>query len=133
MTEPNNEPSNSADDNPGNGRSSNGRRRQRVAIPSVDEILQQLIQLNGAVTIGAMSTKEASLIHKNLRTVLDVQLKRANREETGPSQEALAELCRDDPRVLNVIEPFVTSSQLQWLMTGVIDGQEVTDDPDESV
>ena len=87
MTEPNNEPSNSADDNPGNGRSSNGRRRQRVAIPSVDEILQQLIQLNGAVTIGAMSTKEASLIHKNLRTVLDVQLKRANREETGPSQE----------------------------------------------
>jgi len=133
MTESNNEPSSPADANPGNRRSSTGRRRQRATVPSVDEILQQLIQLNGAVTIGAMSTKEASLIHKNLRTVLDVQLKRANREETGPSQEALAELCRDDPRVLNVIEPFVTSSQLQWLITDVIDGQEVTDDPDESV
>ena len=93
--------------------------RRRVPIPSVDEVLQQLIQLNGAVAIGAMSTKEANLIHKNLRTVLEVQLKRASREDAGPSQEALVELCRNDPRVLNVIEPFLTDTQMDWLMDAV--------------
>ena len=128
MTESTNESNNVASGNPGTPPSNDRRRRrQRAAIPSVDEILQQLIQLNGAVTIGAMTTKEATLIHKNLRTVLDVQMKRASREDTGPSQEALAELCRADPRILNVIEPFVTDAQMDWLMN------EVTDDQDESV
>lgn len=128
MTESTNESNNVGSGNPGAPPPSNDcrGRRQRAAIPSVDEILQQLIQLNGAVTIGAMTTKEATLIHKNLRTVLDVQMKRASREDTGPSQEALAELCRSDPRVLNVIEPFVTDAQMDWLMN------EVTDDQDES-
>jgi hypothetical protein len=90
----------------------------------VDQILQQLIQLNGAVAIGAMSTKDANLIHKNLRTVLDVQMKRASREETGPSQEALLELCRTDPRVLNVIEPFLTDTQMDWVMGEVADAED---------
>jgi hypothetical protein len=112
----------------GSARVSGGRqgRRQRVPIPTVDQVLQQLIQLNGAVAIGAMSTKEANLIHKNLRTVLDVQMKRASREDSGPSQEALVELCRNDPRVLNVIEPFLTDTQMEWLMN------EVRDDADGS-
>jgi hypothetical protein len=114
---------------PDSGPVSRGRRpaRQRVSIPSVDQILQQLIQLNGAVAIGAMSTKEANLIHKNLRTVLEVQMKRASREDTGPSQEALIDLCRNDPRVLNVMEPFLTDAQMDWIMN------EVTGDEDGSV
>ncbi len=55
--------------------------------------------------------------------VLDVQMKRASREETGPSQEALLELCRSDPSVLNVIEPFLTD-QMDWVMGEVADGQD---------
>ena len=129
MTELANKPNSAADANPENTRSTNDRRRhrQRVPIPSVEEILQQLLQLNSAVAIGAMSTRDAALIHKNLRTVLDVQMKRANREDSGPSQEALAELCRDDPRVLSAIEPFLTDAQLGQLVN------EVTDDPNGPV
>jgi hypothetical protein len=127
MTEQLNE-SSQPQGNPGGAQVSGGGRgrRQRVPIPTVDQVLQQLIQLNGAVAIGAMSTKEANLIHKNLRTVLDVQMKRASREDSGPSQEALVELCRNDPRVLNVIEPFLTDTQMEWLMN------EVRDDADGS-
>lgn len=129
MTESINEPDNVASGNPGTARPTSDRRRhrQRVSIPSVDQILQQLIELNGAVAIGAMSSKEANLIHKNLRTVLEVQMKRASRDDAGPSQEALVDLCRNDPRVLNVIEPFLTDPQMDWLMT------EVTDDRNGSV
>ena len=129
MTDFTNDPNGVDGDNANMTRSTNDRRRQRqrVPIPTVDEILQQLLQLNGAVAIGAMATKDANLIQKNLRTVLDVQMKRANREDSGPSQEALAELCRDDPRALNAIEPFLTDTQLAELVN------EVTDDPDGPV
>jgi hypothetical protein len=114
------------EDSGGADASARRRGRRRVPIPSVDQLLEQLIQLNGAVAIGAMSTKDANLIHKNLRAVLDVQMKRASREETGPSQEALLELCRSDPRVLNVIAPFLSDAHMDWVMN------EVTDDQDGS-
>lgn len=109
-------------------RGSNTRRaRKKPAIPNVDQILNQLMQLNGAVLIGTMSAKQADLIHKNLRTVLQVQLKRADRDDAGPvNQEGLVELCKNDPQMLNAIEPFLNDQQVEWLMN------EVTDDLDET-
>ena len=104
------------------------RPRKKPGVPNVDEILQQLMQLNGAVLIGTMSAKQADLIHKNLRTVLQVQLKRATRDDAGPaSQEGLVELCRKDPQILNAIEPFLSQQQVEWLVN------EVTDDRDEPI
>ncbi len=120
-------PVNNTDNKSGSSQDQRGARRKRAkrSIPSVDEILYQLLELNGAVTMGAISTKEANLIQKNLRTILDVQMKRSNREETGPTQEGLVELCRRDPQALNVIESFLTDSQFEWLMN------EVKDDSDD--
>ncbi len=101
------------------------RLRSTVEVPSVERLLQQIIELNGAVAIGALSAKEASLIGKNLKTVLDVQLKRANRDTTSPTQEALADLCRKDPKTLNAIQSFLTDEQLESLM------DEISSDRDE--
>ncbi len=114
--------------NSGDPRSSSDhpRGRQRKPLPTVEEILQQLLQLNSAVAIGAMSTKEAGLIHKNLRIVLQTQMKRASREDTGPSQEALVDLCRKDPQALNLIEPFLTDEHVKWVMNEL---SENTDGP----
>jgi hypothetical protein len=92
------------------------RSRQRVTVPSIDAILEQLIQLNGAVMLGLVSTKQASLIQRNLKTVLDTHLKQDNRDETGPSQEALIDMCRNNPSMLNTIQPFLTDAQLRALM-----------------
>ena len=105
------------------------RARKKPAIPTVDQLLDQMMQLSGAVLIGSVSAKQGELIHKNLRAVLQVQLKRATRDDAGPaSQEGLVELCRSDPKMLNAIEPFLTDEQVEMLMN------EVTDEPDnESV
>ena len=70
------------------------RGRRKTSVPSVDEILQQLMELNGLVTIGAISPQQANLIQKNLKTVLDAHLKRATQAEYAPNQEELAEICR---------------------------------------
>jgi hypothetical protein len=101
------------------------RKRKKRAIPEVDEILHQLMELNGAVLIGSVSAKQADLIHKNLRAVLQVQLKRATRDDAGPaSQEGLVELCRNDRQMLNAIEPFLSDEQVERLMREVADNPE---------
>ena len=121
------------ENNSGNGtkrsqrRASYRRPQKQIPIPTVDQILQMLVQLTSAVTIGMMSTKEANVINRNLRTILDVQMKREGRDAGGPSHEALVELCRRDPRTLNILEPFLTDDVLESLAKGVTEG------PDGSV
>jgi len=112
----------------GDDRSPKPRSRKQVSIPNIDEILTQLHQLNAAVLMGSMSVKDANFIQKNLKTLLDVQLKRANSNEAAsPDQEALTDLCRRDPRSLAALEPFLSDEQIQTLMG------EFTDPGDESL
>jgi hypothetical protein len=103
------------------------RPRRGTAIPTVEEIQQMLLKLNGAVTLGVISTKEANVIHRNLKTILDVQLKRGGRQEGSPTHEALVDLCRREPNILNAIEPFLTDQQVDWLV------EEISGDPDGPV
>ena len=105
-------------------RSSYRRQERQVPIPTVDQILQSLVQLTSAVTIGMISTKEASVIHRNLRTILDVQMKREGRGGSDANPEALMELCRRDPRILNVLEPFLTADVLESLMEQVAEASD---------
>ena len=66
---------NGATDSPAGG---GYRRRPRsVPIPTRDEILQMLVQLNSAVIVGSITPKQTTFIQKNLRTILNVQMKRA--------------------------------------------------------
>ncbi|MCH8830595.1 MAG: hypothetical protein IID45_13545 [Planctomycetes bacterium] len=101
------------------------RKRKKRAIPDVDEILHQLMELNGVVLTGSVSAKQADLIHKNLRAVLQVQLRRETRDDAGPAtKEGLVELCRNDPQMLNAIEPFLSDEQVERLMAEVADNPE---------
>lgn len=95
------------------------RHRRETPIPGVEQILQMLLQLNGAVMLGLMSTKEANVIHRNLKTILEIQTKRGSREEGGPTHEALIDLCRRDPNILNVIEVFLSDEQVDWIMNEI--------------
>jgi hypothetical protein len=90
-------------------------------LPTIDQLLFQILQLNGALIMGALSPKEASLIQRNLKTVLDAQFKRAMREDAAPTQEGLVELCRKNPQAINTLASFLTGDQLQWLMGQIED------------
>lgn len=92
------------------------RERKNRKLPTTEEILQMLLHLNGLVTIKMLSTSEATVIQRNLRTILDVQLKRTQGGQDGLPQEALAELCRADPHILDLLEPLLSDEQVQWLM-----------------
>lgn len=105
----------------------NRRARRKPEIPEIESLLGQLLQLNGAVLIGAVSPQQANLIQKNLKTVLDVQLKQAQPGGGGPASESLLELCRKNPSALQAVEAFLSDEQIQQLM------DEITDAPDDTL
>jgi hypothetical protein len=92
------------------------RARKRPAIPSVEEIMATLVELNGLVLTGLVSTDKAIVINRNLRTVLDAQLKKRHGEPTREVGAGLVDLCRANPSVLNLLEPFLTEDQLKCLL-----------------
>lgn len=100
-------------------------KKKKAVLPSVDELLHKLLQLNGAVALGTVSTKDANLLHKNYKTVLDVQLKRSNGESPIRDEQSLMEACRANPALLNTLEAFLTDEQLRQLM------KELTGEGDE--
>jgi hypothetical protein len=99
-----------------------GYRRPKHAprpIPNVDELLGMILDLNGAVMFGLVSTAKGNLMHRNLRAVLDAQMRRAQGDETVASAEDLVELCRRDPQALNILERFLSDEQIEWLMARI--------------
>ena len=91
-------------------------KRPRPPIPTIDEAMGQLVQLNAAVMLKMISSKDASLIQRTLKLIIDVHLKRASQQDAGVNQESLAELCKRDPEVVNLITPFLPDAYVDWLM-----------------
>ncbi|MCA9087233.1 MAG: hypothetical protein KDA90_01220 [Planctomycetaceae bacterium] len=91
--------------------------QKSFTIPTVDELIIQLLRLNGAIAMGAMPSKTAGLMQKTISKIIDIQLRRASSSDSGPNPESLMELGRMDPRTINAIAPFLTPEQLQELMS----------------
>jgi hypothetical protein len=116
-----------SDRSSGTGKRSRGRADAGTNIPTVEEILEMLMRLNGLVTLNLISTSQASVIQRGLRTILDEVHKRAQNGLGGLPHEVLAEICRRDPRMIDLLAPLLTDDQVQWLMG------EATDGPDDQV
>lgn len=105
------------DPNPNASSRSGSSNKKRI--PSIDDILEMLQQLNGLVALNLLSTAKASVIHRNLRTILEVQLQRSQAGTGELPQEDLADMCRQNPRLLSILERFLTDEQVRWLMDQV--------------
>lgn len=97
---------------------------RKEPIPEVDDLLRQQRQLTGAVLLGTIPRKDADFILRNNKIMLDVLLKRSKTRESHPSQDALVDLCRRDPRAISAVEAFLTEEQLQLLMSQIAGDQD---------
>jgi hypothetical protein len=121
------DPNDSADPNDSTAEARPRKRRRGGPggkIPNVDELLALLLQLNGLVAMRVMSTSQAGVIQRGLRAILDVQLKRTQGSQDVLPQEALAELCRQDSRVFDLLHPFLSDEQVNSLMGHFTDNAE---------
>jgi len=87
-------------------------------IPSIEELCAMFLQLNGLVMMKIITPAQANVIQRGLGKVLDAQQKRGRAGEEL-SEETLVDLCRQDPKVIGFLEPFLTEEQVAYLM-GVV-------------
>jgi hypothetical protein len=92
------------------------RRRRTDPLPTVEQILRMILDLNGAIVLRMVSPQEAAAIHRNLRTLLEAQLRRDGQPGTASNHEALVDLCRRDPSALDAIASLLSDEQLEALL-----------------
>jgi hypothetical protein len=93
------------------------RKAKRPQIPTEDEILHMILQLNSMVMLNLASPAKANVMQRNLKIVLDALTQRS---EAGNQRElpldALAEALRLDPSVIQLPEGFLSDEQIEWLL-----------------
>jgi hypothetical protein len=85
-------------------------------LPTNEQIYGMLMGLNGLVMMRIITPAQANVIQRNLAKILDDRHKCHRAERPLLSQETLADLCRQSPQVIALVEPFLTQEQLAFLM-----------------
>jgi len=92
------------------------RRGRKSEIPTVDDVLKQVMQVNGMVVLRQLSPQAASTIIMGLKVVLDVQHQREALSQEQLASDALVAACRRDPQLVTLLEPLLTDEQLDHLV-----------------
>ena len=92
-------------------------RDRRASIPSAEECLAALNQLTGAVALGLVKPAQAATIRANYAEILKYH-RSQGQAATGPvvADADVLELLRQDRRLLEIMEPFLTDAQLDLIM-----------------
>jgi hypothetical protein len=107
-----------ASDHDENGTRSRRRRRTQAGpLPTVDEVLRSLLDLNGTVMLRLVSLDTAKFIQKNLNTYINIRLRQKTSPEPHLDTHDLAELCRKAPEVVDLLAPLLTDEQVAFLQT----------------
>lgn len=86
------------------------------ALPSAEDLQRMFLALNRAVAFGVFSPQQANAIHRNLKAVLDAQLKGQKQKPQGGLPLETLEMCRQHPQFIEALAPFVTDRDLAELL-----------------
>lgn len=118
-----NEPPEDRDDggNAGSPKQPHGEKkgRQSSAEPRIltrTEILQRIELLNQLVFMGLVLPARANVIQRGLRMMLDADRQHDPAHASTANIDDLAALMRSDPSTLNLVTPFLTPDQVDWLL-----------------
>lgn len=89
----------------------------RSATRTVEDVLRMLEALNGMVLMRVVSPGVASVIGRNLKTMLEaLRQQAATGQGDGLSQETLETILHDAPHLVGLLEPFLTDEQIDWVL-----------------
>jgi hypothetical protein len=100
------------------------RQRRSDPLPDAEEIQRMILALTEAIILGRISARDATAIQRNLRMLLDAQLRQDRQPGTVSNYEAVVEMCRRDPSAVQTIEPFLSETQLDSLMKEIGGGSD---------
>lgn len=92
------------------------------AIPNAEDCLQALARMPGLVALGILKPAQASAIRGCYADILAYHRGRAKEAEKGLSNDDVRGLLRENPELLSLLEPLLTSEQVEMLMKDAGDG-----------
>lgn len=91
--------------------------QKRRKIPSPEDCLFALESLVGAVAMGLIKPAQANTIRASYAEILRYHEKNESRNDRqGLADADVVELMRKDPKVLSMLEPFLTDGQIDLVM-----------------
>jgi hypothetical protein len=99
------------------------RDRKRGTIPSAEDCLLALASLAGAVAMGLLKPAQANAMRANYAAILSYHQQNESRSDrNGMADADVMEIMRKDPKMLSVLEPFLTDEQIDLVMNSAKDG-----------
>ncbi len=98
----------------------------RHSIPSEEDCLIGLAQLPGLLTMGFISTPYANSMRGVYATILrHLQQDKSARSNQQLDNDSVVDMLRRDPKLLSMLEPLLTSEQVEMVMRNGMDTDDV--------
>jgi hypothetical protein len=96
-------------------------RRPAPQMPDPAELVEQLRNVAGLVTIGILAPAKANVVVRCISKSSDIVMRSQTATPGGPNQPELVEACRENPNLISLLETLLTDEQLAELLRQVND------------
>jgi hypothetical protein len=96
-------------------------RRRTPQMPDLAELVEQLRQASGLVTLGILSPAKANVVVRCIAKSIDTVMRSQLSTPGAPNQPGLVEACRENPKIISLLESLLTDDQLTELLRQVND------------
>jgi hypothetical protein len=97
--------------------------RRSPQMPQIADLLDQLRQVSGLVTLGFLSPGKANSVIRCLGKAIDTVLKCQDSGQGAAEQLEIMEACRRDPKLIALVKGLLTDDQLAELMRQTTDDE----------
>jgi hypothetical protein len=101
------------DEQPERPKTARGRAPQ---MPGLAELVDQLQQLSGLVTLGILTPAKANVVVRCIAKSIDIVMRSQTANSGAPNQPELVEACRENPKLVGLLESLLTDDQLTELL-----------------
>jgi hypothetical protein len=98
-------------------------RRPVPQMPSPAELVDQLQQVSGLVTLGILGPAKANAVVRCISKSSDIVMRCQTATPGAATQPELVEACRKNPKLIGLLEPLLTDDQLAELLRQVNDDE----------
>ncbi len=95
---------------------------KKTGIPSENDCLRAIAQMAGLVALGLLEPAQANSARASFRELLAHYRGRAREAEKGLSNANVMDVLRQDPKLLDLLAPLLTSEQIDMVMNATNEG-----------
>jgi hypothetical protein len=98
-------------------------RRRAPQMPDPAELVDQLQQVSGLVTLGLLPPAKANVVVRCISKASDIVMRSQTATPGAATQPELVEACRQNPKLISLLESLLTDEQLAELLRQVNDDE----------